>query len=158
MEYLYDMGFREIHFNDDNCSINKRRMYEICNAILYRGLDIKIACPTGIHIATLDKDLLATMKKAGFYRLCFGIETGSPEMQVEIKKNIDLDRAKEVIKDANDLGYWTAATFIVGFPNETIEQVAETLLFAKESNLDLPIFYELQYQPKTEIYENIYSI
>lgn len=153
IEYLYKLGYREIHFNDDNCSINKERMYDICNLILAKGISIRIACPTGIHIGTLDKDLLRVMKRAGFYRLCFGIETGNPQMQIKIKKNIDLDKARRVIKDANDLGYWTAATFIFGFPGETPEQVKDTIDFAKTSGLDFPIFYNLIPQPKTEIYD-----
>lgn len=157
IEYLYKLGFREIHFNDDNCSINKERMYAICEDIIARNIDIRIACPTGIHVATLDKRLLQTMRKAGFYRLCFGIETGNQEMQKKIKKNIDLEKAKKVIKDANDLGYWTSATFITGFPEETEEQTQDTFNFAKTSGIDFPIFYNLQIQPKTEMYERFCS-
>ena len=93
------------------------------------------------------------MKKAGFYRLCFGIETGNQEMQKKIKKNLDLDKARKVIEYANDVGFWTSATFIIGFPGETEAQQRDTLEFAKTSGLDLPIFYNLQIQPKTELYE-----
>ncbi len=152
IEYLYKQGFREIHFNDDNCSIDKGRMYGICEEILGRALKIKLACPTGIHIATLDRSLLKEMKRAGFYRLCFGIETGNQEMQLKIKKNLNLNKARQVIKDANDLGYWTAATFILGFPEETEQQKQDTLEFAKTSGIDFPIFYNLQIQPKTELW------
>lgn len=152
IEYLYNLGYREIHFNDDNCSINKERMYAISREIISRKLDIRLACPTGIHIGTLDYDLLKIMKRAGFYRLCFGIETGNQEMQKTIKKNLVLDKARRVIKDANNLGYWTAATFITGFPNETPEQLNDTFEFAKTSGLDFPIFYNLQIQPKTELW------
>jgi anaerobic magnesium-protoporphyrin IX monomethyl ester cyclase len=158
ISYLYNLGFREIHFNDDNCSVDKNRMYEICDLIKNRKIDIKIACPTGIHIKTLDKDLLKLMKEVGFYRLCFGIESGNQEMQHKIKKNLDLEKAKEVIRDANSLGYWTSATFILGFPQETESQRLETLEFAKSSNLDFPIFYNLIPQPKTEIYDELKSI
>ena len=150
--YLYSLGFREIHFNDDNCSINKERMYEICDGILERNIKIRIACPTGIHIGTLDRKILKQMKRAGFYRLCFGIETGNQEMQKKIKKNLNLDKARQVIKDSNDLGYWTAATFISGFLDETEQQKKDTLEFAKTSGLDFPIFYNLQIQPKTELW------
>jgi radical SAM superfamily enzyme YgiQ (UPF0313 family) len=152
IETLYEQGFREIHFNDDNCSINKERMYALCEDIIHRNINIRIACPTGIHIGTLDLDLLREMKRAGFYRLCFGIETGNQEMQLKIKKNINLDKARQVIKDANDLGYWTSATFIFGFPGETEEQRNDSLEFAKTSGLDFPIFYNLRIQPKTELY------
>jgi anaerobic magnesium-protoporphyrin IX monomethyl ester cyclase len=152
IQELYNLGFREIHFNDDNCSINKERMYEICQLILSRKIEVKIACPTGIHIGTLDKNLLKLMKQTGFYRLCFGIETGSPQMQKTIKKNINLEKAKQVIRDANDLGYWTSATFIFDFPKETEQDVKATMDFVKESQMDFPIFYNLIPQPKTEIY------
>jgi radical SAM superfamily enzyme YgiQ (UPF0313 family) len=157
IEYLYNKGYREIHFNDDNCSINKERMYAISNEIISRKLGVKLACPTGIHIGTLERNLLKIMKRAGFYRLCFGIETGNQEMQKKIKKNIDLDKARQVIKDANDLGYWTAATFIFGFPNETPQQARDTIEFAKTSGLDFPIFYNLIPQPKTEIWDELKS-
>ena len=153
IEYLYKLGFREIHFNDDNCSVNKERMYDICDFIIERGIDIRIACPTGIHVGSLERPLLRLMKKAGFYRLCFGIETGSPCMQKSIKKNLDLTKVKQVIKDANDLGFWTAGTFIMGFPDETETDRQLTINFAKESGLDFPIFYNLQIQPKTEMYD-----
>ena len=152
IESLYSLGFREIHFNDDNCSINKERMYRICELILKKRINIKIACPTGIHIATLDKSLLTLMKKAGFYRLCFGIETGSLELQKRIKKNINLEKAKQVIRDANDLGYWTSATFIFGFPRETEQDRRDTMDFIKDSQMDFPILYTLIPQPRTEIY------
>lgn len=155
---LYHMGFREIHFNDDNCSINKERMYKICELILQQNIDIKIACPTGIHVATLDRPLLKLMKRAGFYRFCFGIETGSPECQKRIKKNINLERAKQVIRDCNDLGFWTSATFIFSFPHETDEQVKATLDFVKDSQMDFPVFYNLIPQQKTEIYEECQSV
>ncbi len=158
IEHLYNMGFREIYFNDDNCSVDKRRMYEICDLILIRGITVKIACPTGIHINSLSKPLLKLMKQAGFYRLCFGIETGSPEMQKKIKKNLDLDKAKQVIKDANDLGYWTSATFIIGFPSDCTKNdktKLDTLKFPAYSNLDFPIYYQWIPQPKTELYNTV---
>jgi len=158
IEYLYNLGFREIYFNDDNCSINKERIYAICHQIISRKLDIRLACPTGIHIGTLDYDLLKVMKRAGFYRLCFGIETGNQEMQYKIKKNLNLDKAREVIRIANKLGYWTSATFIVGFPGETEQQQKDTLEFAKTSGIDFPVFYNLQIQPKTELWNLTHTI
>ena len=67
------------------------------------------------------------MKKAGFYRLCFGIETANPESQRIIKKRVDLEHAKKLVRTANRLGFWTSATFIVGFPHETLKELGKTL-------------------------------
>jgi len=158
IEHLYKLGFREIYFNDDNCSVSRGRMCFICEEILSRKIKVKIACPTGIHINTLDYPLLKLMKRAGFYRLCFGIETGNQTMQQKIKKNLDLNHARQVIKDANKLGFWTSATFIVGFPGESENQRKDTLEFAKTCGIDFPIFYNLNIQPKTELWNLTHGI
>ncbi|MFH1507997.1 MAG: radical SAM protein, partial [Candidatus Omnitrophota bacterium] len=145
-------GYREFHFVDDNSSVSKKRMIEICDELIKRKLDVKLATPTGIAIATLDKEVLGKMKKAGFYRLCFGLETGNPQSQIIIKKRVNLEKAKEVIKVANSLGFWTSATFILGFPHETMLEFNNTIRFTQETNMDFAIFYLLTPQPGTEVY------
>jgi len=145
--------YREFYFVDDNSSVSKQRMHELCDELIKRKLNIKLTTPTGIAIETLDKDVLTKMKKAGFYRLCFGIESGSKDTQQIIKKRINHDKAKEIIAQANSLGFWTAATFIIGFPHETRDDIKKTIDFAKRSNLDFAIFYLLTPQPGTEVYE-----
>lgn len=146
-------GYKEFHFVDDNSSVSKKRMYEICYELLKRKLNVKLATPTGIAIGTLDREVLAKMKEAGFYRLCFGIESGSEESQKIIKKRLDLNRAREVIRQANKLGFWTSATFIIGFPHDTMREIRATIDFAKRSEMDFAIFYLLTPQPGTEVYD-----
>lgn len=145
-------GFREFHFVDDNSSVSKKRMHEICDELLRRNLNVKIATPTGIAIGTLDREILTKMKKAGFYRLCFGIESGDPETQKIIKKRINLDQAKQVIREANRLGFWTSGTFIMGFPHEDLDAIRKTVEFAKISDMDYAVIYLLTPQPGTEVY------
>jgi anaerobic magnesium-protoporphyrin IX monomethyl ester cyclase len=149
-------GYREFHFVDDNSSVSKSRMHELCDELLKRKLGVKLATPTGIAVNTLDKEILAKMKKAGFYRLCFGIESGDPETQKIIKKRLDLEKAKSVIAEANKLGFWTSGTFIIGFPHETMKEIRSTIDFTKESNMDFVIIYLLTPQPGTEVY-NIFK-
>ena len=157
IELLVSKGYREIHFVDDNSSVNYPRMRGICKEIIRRKLDIRLATPTGISIKSLNGYLLKYMKEAGFYRLCFGIETGSVKGQEIIKKHLDLEKAKLIIDLANSMGFWTAATFIIGFPHEKYIDIFETLKFAKESGLDFSVFYLLTPQPKTEVYRLLKS-
>ncbi|MBM3255628.1 MAG: radical SAM protein, partial [Candidatus Omnitrophica bacterium] len=149
-------GYREFHFVDDNSSVSKKRMHEICDELLSRKLNIKLATPTGIAVGTLDREILAKMKRAGFYRLCFGIESGDPQTQKIIKKRLDLDKARSVIAEANKLGFWTSGTFIIGFPHETMKEIRNTIDFAKTSNMDFVVIYLLTPQPGTEVY-NIFK-
>jgi magnesium-protoporphyrin IX monomethyl ester (oxidative) cyclase len=146
-------GYREFHFVDDNCSVSKQRMRQICNELMRRKLNVKLATPTGIAINTLDKEILSKMKRVGFYRLCFGIESGDASTQKIIKKMVILEEAKKVIAYANKLGFWTSATFIIGFPHETMKEIEASINFAQKSNLDFAIFYLLIPQPATEVYK-----
>jgi magnesium-protoporphyrin IX monomethyl ester (oxidative) cyclase len=153
IEQLYKEGYREFYFMDDNFSVSKERTHQICDGIIGRGLNIKLAAPTGIAIDTLDELLLRKMKKAGFYRLCFGIETANAESQKIIKKRVNIEYAKKIIKIANKLGFWTSATFIIGFPHETLKEIKDTFDFMVETGMDFPVIHLLNPQPKTEVYE-----
>lgn len=154
IEHLIDVyKIREIHFEDDNLTLDKRRMEKICDLILDRGLDIKWFTPNGVAIWTLDKNLLEKMKKSGCYKLSFGIESGCPQTLKFIKKPINLTRARQVIRWANDVGIWTHGFFVIGFPYETKEAIYETLRFAVESDLDFASFFIATPLPGTRLLE-----
>ncbi len=145
-------GIREIHFLDDNISVSRDRLEKICDGIIEKKLDIKWTCPNGIAIWTLDKPLLEKMKKSGCYRLTFGIESGHPTTQKFIRKNLNLKKAKKIIKLVNDLGIWTFSTYIIGFPYETKKAIETTFNYAIKSLSDFVVFILLQYRHYQGIY------
>lgn len=154
IEHLIDVyKIREIHFEDDNLTLDKRRIEKICDLILDRGLDVRWFTPNGVAIWTLDRNLLEKMKKSGCYKLCFGIESGCPQTLKFIKKPINLTRARQVIHWANDVGIWTHGFFVIGFPYETKEAIYETLRFAVESDLDFASFFIATPLPGTRLLE-----
>jgi len=144
-------GIKEIHFLDDNISVNRRRLEEICDGIIQKKLNIKWTCPNGIAIWTLNKRILQKMKKSGCYRLTFGIESGHPETQKFIRKNLNLKKAKKIIKIANDLGIWTFSTYIIGFPYETKRAIETTFNYAIKSLSDFVVFILLMPFPETDV-------
>lgn len=154
IEHLVDTyNIREVHFEDDNLTLDKRRMEKICDMILDRGLDIKWTTPNGVAIWTLDKNLLEKMKKSGCYKLCFGIESGDPETLAFIGKPVDLTHARKVIHWANELGIWTHGFFVVGFPYESKASIDRTLRFAIQSDLDFASFFIATSLPGTRLLE-----
>jgi anaerobic magnesium-protoporphyrin IX monomethyl ester cyclase len=136
-------GVKEIDFNDDNISLDKKRMEEICDEIIKRNIDIKWTTPNGIAIWSLDESLIRKMKQSGCYRLTFGIESGNPKTQKFIRKNLDLHRARSIIKYANKIGLWTISTNIIGFPYETREEIEDTIDYSISSEIDIALFYLL---------------
>jgi len=155
IEHLIERyGVREIAFQDDNLTLDKERMHSICDEIIRRKIDIKWCTPNGVAIWTLDEDLIRKMKKAGCYKLTFGIETASFSTQQFIRKtHLDLERAKEIIAYCNKIGLWTHASFIIGFPHETQEEINETIKYALDSDLDFGAFFVATPFPGTELYE-----
>lgn len=145
-------GAKEIAFFDDTMSLDKTRMIGICNELINRKINIKWSTPNGIAHWTIDKPLLKLMKKAGCYKITFGIESGDPSMRRWIGKPYSLNEAKELTQYANKLGFWTNATNIIGFPYETIEQIQQTLNYSLESDIDIAYFFRLGLRPGTPVY------
>jgi len=159
MEMLQkDYGVKEVFFFDDSMGADKKRLEAICDEILGRKLDIKWTTPNGIAHWTLDENLLLKMKRAGCYRITFGIESGNPDIRRYIGKSYSLDQARRLIKFANKIGLWTICTFIIGFPPETRQQIEETVAFAINSETDLAIFYLLCPHPGTKVYDDFKNL
>lgn len=154
IKHLVDeYGIKEIYFQDDSMSVSKKRMNEICDEIIRSGIDIRWTTPNGIAHWSLDKKLLDKMKKAGCYRITFGIESGNPEIRRWVGKPYSLRQAKELTQYANRIGMWTIATNIIGFPYETKQQIEDTVDFAIDSDVDFALFFRLGPRPGTLVYE-----
>lgn len=142
IQYLYDeYGIREFCIQDDQFVVDNKRVESICNKVIDMKLDVSFSIPAGTSIWKVDRKLLITMKKAGFYRLCFPIESGNEKTIKFIRKPINLKSVKDKIKIANKLGFWTSGNFIIGFPYEKIEDIKATIKYAYMSGIDFPIFF-----------------
>lgn len=149
-----DYCIREIHFEDDNLTLNRKRAKEIFQGIIERKLDISWTTPNGVAINTLNDELLRLMKKSGCYALSFGIEHGDARMQKEVvKKIVPKEQAKKVVKECKNLGIWTHGFFIVGLPQETRETYNNTLNFAKEACFDSASFFIALPLPGSPLFE-----
>jgi anaerobic magnesium-protoporphyrin IX monomethyl ester cyclase len=146
-------GFQEFYFLDDSASVDKKRWEGICDEILRRRLDITWTTPNGIAHWTLSREILSKMKKAGCYRVTFGIESGNPETRKFLGKPYPLEQAKELIRHANRIGMWTISTNIIGFPYESLGSIKDTVAFAKKSGTDFACFYLLIPQPTSAVYD-----
>ena len=154
LEYLKKKyGIKEFRFFDDNMTWDKKRIIEICDEIIKRKLNIKWDTPNGIAIATLNEEVLKKMKQAGYYKIIMGIESGSKKTLSFMRKPVSLKHAKKIINLCNKIGIWTWSTFVIGFPDETGEDIEKTIDFAKKSGLNFVTFYIAQPYPGTEMYD-----
>ena len=156
IEMLYnDYGVREIVINDDQFMTRKKRIHAFCDYFIEKGLDISFSVDAGISVWLVDVEILAKMKKAGFYSLRFPIETGSKKTLKYVNKPVDLDKAKVMIDEANKLGFWTSSNIIVGFPDETREDVMESIQYVYDSSLDFTSFLIAKPNAGAQLYEDM---
>ena len=76
-------------------------------------------------------------KEAGADRYLLRIETTDENLYKTMHPNMSLDNRKRCLNDLKTLGYEVGTGCLVGLPNQTIESLAEDILFFKEINADM---------------------
>lgn len=71
------------------------------------------------------------------------------------KKNTTLEQAKKAINSTKKFGILAKADFIIGMPGETVDEIKETLNFAKELNATYTIFNVFIPFPGSEIFNEL---
>jgi radical SAM superfamily enzyme YgiQ (UPF0313 family) len=109
----------------DMFTVDRRRVVAFCEAMIASGEKFTWSCSA--RTDCIDEPLLELMAHAGCHGLFFGIETGSARMQTIIDKHLDPRRAAEIINAAERLGIGTTVSLITGFPEETQEDLRQTV-------------------------------
>jgi anaerobic magnesium-protoporphyrin IX monomethyl ester cyclase len=136
MERMLKLGFQEVHIIDDIFTSDMARAYNICEEILRRGLKFPWYPRGGIRVEKVNLALLKIMKKAGCYRIPFGIESGSQRIIDRINKKITIDRAIEAVSLAKKAGLETECYFMIGHQTETEEDIKKPIDLAIKLNPD----------------------
>lgn len=152
MELRYSDGIRAFDFEDDNLTLERRHILELCGRIRQRfeGREITLLAMNGISYMNLDGEILDEMKKAGFSRLNLALVSSEQGVLQAIKRPHRADTLKEVIQTAFTLGFELEVHQIIGLPNETLGSMAKTLSFLAQLPVlvGVSIFY---LTPGTEI-------
>ncbi|MBD3186736.1 radical SAM protein [Candidatus Bathyarchaeota archaeon] len=155
IEYLHDeFGIREIHFWDDNLTLKRSHIVGICKEIIKRGLNHMAFCtPNGVRVDTLNDTVLKWMKAAGFYKMTFAVESGSPELLRKSNKKTSLLKIAKNTVLAKKMGFILNSFFMLGFPGETRETMEETVRFACALPFDYSTFFIMKPLPGSAIFE-----
>ena len=142
---------REFSFLDDNFTFDKKTVMALCERIIKNDLKILFSFPNGVREDFLDEEILDALKSAGCYHLDFGIESGSQKVLNLIKKGKTLNRIAEKVRLCHKKGFKLSASFLFGFPGETLADMKETIKFAISLPLDTATFGIVIPFPGTEI-------
>jgi anaerobic magnesium-protoporphyrin IX monomethyl ester cyclase len=154
MKIIYDeYSVRNIEFLDDTFTLNQKRAEKICDGIIEQGWDISWGASS--RVDTLSRKLVEKMKKAGCWILFLGIESGSQRILDAMRKGITIEQAKKAVRMVKEAGIRVLGSFIIGFPQDTLETIRETIKFAKRLNLDYAQFSILTPYPGTPLFDYV---
>jgi hypothetical protein len=130
MEHLVrDLGVQHILFRDPMFSLQQKRVVQICEEVLRRGLEVQWKCET--RVDCLDKATIEIMAKAGCTGINFGVESTDPEIQKGVhRKPILTAEFVEKVAICRQHGIATFAFFIVGLPGDTVQTILDSIDFA----------------------------
>lgn len=152
IEYLkekYDV--EGIYFVDDTFTLDKEWVIKFCQELKRKGINILWGCQARVN--TVDKALLEGMKAAGCIQLDYGVESGSEKILKVLKKGTTPEMIKNAFRLTKEVGLGTLATFMVGNPYETKEDIEKTLRLAKAINADYTTFFFTTPFPGTELWD-----
>lgn len=145
-------GLRGIQFHDDTLTLNKAWLHELCDLMIEKDLALEWFC--NARVGTVDQDILRKIESAGCTTITFGVESGSQRVLDEIiKKGTRLEEVREtfaMVRQSTQM--MLHATFMLGSPGETVEEIEKTIVFARELNPDVAHFSITIPFPGTELF------
>ena len=109
----------------------KERMTEIIKEI--KKLDVALT----LSLGEKSFEEYKAYKDAGADRYLIRIETTDRNLYQKMHPNMDFDNRIRCLKDIKKLGYEVGTGCLVGLPEQTIESLADDILFFKEIEADM---------------------
>jgi radical SAM superfamily enzyme YgiQ (UPF0313 family) len=122
-----EYGIEYFSLVHDMYTVDRKKVVAFCQAIIESGEKFTWGCSA--RTDCIDDELIALMASAGCRGIFFGIETGSQRLQQVIHKKLDLAEALKRIECADRHAMHMAVALIVGFPEETKDDLRDTIHF-----------------------------
>lgn len=154
IKYLADnFGLDGVTFADDLLSPNREYLREFCQGIRDSGINFVWGCE--FRADTCEKEDLQLLYDSGCRWIFFGIESGSAERQKLLRKGINLEKARQTIRDCRQIGIVTSASFMIGMPDETTEELKKTIQYMYDIDVDFRIASIFGPLPGSELYRQL---
>jgi len=155
VKFLYEnYGVREVDFWDDLFIVNKQRVKEIISLLRKEKLLGKIRFSCAVRSNLIDESMARLLKKLNIKGVSMGLESGTPRVLNYLKgDSINIKDHMRAIRVFKKFDIEPSASFIIGSPTETREEILQTYKFIKDSKLRGFGIYVLTPLPGTPIWE-----
>jgi radical SAM superfamily enzyme YgiQ (UPF0313 family) len=151
--YTERYHINDIEFLDDCFNLKRNRVTEVADLLRKKDIRIRIAFPNGVRADLLDEETMDALAESGMYFCSFALESASPRIQKLTRKNLNLEKFLHAVELAAAKRIFTNGFMMLGFPEETEEEMRATIHMATESRLHTASFYTVTPFPGTPLYD-----
>ncbi len=154
IKYLIDnFGLDGVYFSDELWVLKREDMLDFCQRVHDNNLNFHWGVQ--VKVGIFNEEDFQIMYDAGCRWALFGIETGSKEIMHKIHKNLDFDKMRMTFDALKKIGITSIASFIIGYPDETVDQLKDTVHLIKTIGANLTPVFHLTPLPGTAMYDEL---
>jgi len=140
----------------DNCFTSiKENLIRLCELIIEEGMEIEWDCVSYERLDNLTDETLSLMYRAGCRMIHMGVESGSPNVRRVMNKSGSLEEITEKVRIIQRNSIKVCAFFMIGFPEETKQEMKKTIKYAFFLGAELVMFTICFPLPGTQVYSYI---
>jgi len=144
-------------FADPNFMGNPRGVDRLCDLLMEQDLNIEFGALVRADAMAKYPEIVKKMCRAGILKFEMGIESPNSKDLKSTKKGITIRVHGEAVRNIRENGGRPGGTFVIGLPDQTIEQIKTFPIYAKEIGLTAAAFGIATPFPGTEFYQELDS-
>lgn len=151
-------GINHITWLDDDLLFDKEQTYELFDKMEKNNLNMTWDASNGLiaSAAVVEPELVAAAERSGCIGAYFGLESGNDKILKSIHKPSGLKHYLKLGPLMNKHPkIFTRGFLMIGFPNENLSQINDTIKMAISAQLDWYTVQLLTPLPSTEIYDEM---
>ena len=151
LEEIYYDGIHNLVFYDDSFTTVKKRIIEICKGMIWRGLKFRYQIQA--RLDQIDDEVMDILVKSGCEQVGPGIESGNLDILESIGKSQTPEFMLEKCNLIKTYPVKLRCSYIMGWIDETEEQIIDTIKLAKNIDADENAFSIATPYPGTRMWK-----
>lgn len=131
---------------------------DFLNELIQADLPVTWLHAAGTRSEIMNQEILNLLFQSKAIRIHFSPESGSKTTLNRIGKHIRLDKFLKTVESASQVGLSIRSALIIGFPNQTIYEVIESLIFGLKliwCGVDDVVIHAYSALPGSELYQDL---
>jgi len=143
------------NFEDDNLMASREHTQNLLTGLLdyqkKKKITLDLTAMNGLSLESIDEDIVLFMSRVGFHELNVSLVSQSNDILKKHVRPFDSNKVKEISLFARSLGMRVRAYFILGLPDQTRDEIEETISFMHDLGVMIfpSVYYDVK-RPKEE--------